>query len=100
MTPVDDARIGELRFHSGSHRPRRPELRIDGIFGDSEAFYLNLHSTEFPGGVLRGDLQTKEISYLRHLNFHSHLNEDLVLARISNLIQASRPSSGLQRLYS
>ncbi len=99
MTPVDDARIGELRFQVEVTDPAGLAA-IDGIFGDSEAFYLNLHSTEFPGGVLRGDLQTKEISYLRHLNFHSHLNEDLVLARISNLIQASRPSSGLQRLYS
>ena len=84
MTRVDDARIGEL-FAQVEVTDPAGLAAIEGIFGDSEAFYLNLHSTEFPGGVLRGDLQTKEISYLRHLNFHSHLNEALVLARISDL---------------
>ena len=77
MTRVDDARVGELWFQVEVTAPEGLAA-IEGIFGDSEAFYLNLHSTEFPGGVLRGDLQTKEISYLRHLNGHDHFNEFLI----------------------
>ena len=77
MTRVDDARIGELRFQVEVTDPEGLAA-IEGIFGDSEAFYLNLHSTEFPGGVLRGDLQTKEISYLRHLHGHDHFNGFLI----------------------
>ena len=77
MTRVDDARIGELWFQVEVTAPEGLAA-IEGIFGDSEAFYLNIHSAEFPGGVLRGDLQTKEISYLRHLNGHDHFNELLI----------------------
>ena len=77
MTRVDDARVGELWFQVEVTAPEGLAA-IEGIFWDSEAFYLNLHSTEFPGGVLRGDLQTKEISYLRHLNGHDHFNEFLI----------------------
>ena len=82
MTRVfDDARAFARRHFNGfKWNVTAPEglAAIEGIFGDSEAFYLNLHSTEFPGGVLRGDLQTKEISYLRHLNGHDHFNEFLI----------------------
>ena len=78
MTPVDDARIGELWAQVEVTDPDGLAA-IEGIFGDSEAFYLNIHSTEFPGGVLRGDLQTKEISYLRHLHGNIHFNEFLNL---------------------
>ena len=78
MTRVDDARIGELRFQVEVTDPEGLAT-IEGIFGDSEAFYLNIHSTEFPAGVLRGDLQTKEISYLRHLHGDIHFNEFLNL---------------------
>ena len=78
MTPVDDARIGEL-WTQVEVTDDEGLAAIEGIFGDSEAFYLNIHSTEFPGGVLRGDLQTKEISYLRHLHGNIHFNEFLNL---------------------
>ena len=78
MTRVDDARIGELWAQVEVTDDERLAVMED-IFGDSEAFYLNIHSTEFPAGVLRGDLQTKEISYLRHLHGNIHFNEFLNL---------------------
>ena len=77
VTPVDDARVGELWSQVEVTDPEGLAV-IEGIFGDSQAFYLNIHTTEFPGGVVRGDLQTKEISYLRHIHGHVDLNGFLI----------------------
>ena len=77
ITPVNDARVGELWSQVEVTSPEGLAA-IEGILGDSEAFYLNIHSSAFPGGVLRGDLQTKEISYLRHIHGNIHFNESLI----------------------
>ena len=45
---------------------------VEGILGDSEAYYLNIHSAEFPAGVLREQLVTKEID-------HHHILQEITL---------------------
>jgi len=35
-------------------------LALDGVFDAAEAFYINIHSTRFPGGVMRSQLTRTE----------------------------------------
>lgn len=42
--------------HNAANPDADPEEIIEEIMDDPEGFYLNIHSTEFPGGAIRGQL--------------------------------------------
>ena len=42
---------------------------VNGMLSDPSAYYVNLHSTEFPGGVVRGQLQRANMTVrMAHMN--------------------------------
>ncbi len=46
---------------------------LNGLFTDPSQFYINLHTTQFPGGAVRAQLQRADV--LKLMGFMSPLNE-------------------------
>ncbi len=65
---------GQLNDETGNTGIRReahvrPEGRValdtlEGMFRDPSQFYFNIHTTQFPNGVIRGQLQRAEVAVL------------------------------------